>query len=194
MSRLFGSPLSRSIFIYKWPRLSVALTLDEAECFSHLQPTKQQEILTNFLQTAHLYKPLDGYKIKHGLHEYTFGEIISECEGMLVRLNQTSAENAAEGIPPTGLNAANRHLRDSVPLYGGMMYRFTTPQDSTRGQTPVWPGENAMRAPHTANNNTLRAESSDFDGNIKEINPIQIIVRGAYDDYQELNPDIEVFT
>ena len=46
-----------------------------------------------------------------------------------------------------------------------------------------------MQAPHTANNNTLRAESSDFDGNIEEINPIQIIVRGAYDDYQELNPD-----
>ena len=27
VSRLFGSPLSRSIFIYEWPRLSVALTL-----------------------------------------------------------------------------------------------------------------------------------------------------------------------
>ena len=59
-------------------------SLNEAECFSHLQLTKWQEILTNFLQTAHLYKPLDSYKIKHGLLEYTFGEIISECEGMLV--------------------------------------------------------------------------------------------------------------
>ena len=26
VSRLFGSPLSRSIFVYEWPRLSVALT------------------------------------------------------------------------------------------------------------------------------------------------------------------------
>ena len=62
-------------------------SLNEAEHFSCLQPMKWQEILTNFLQTAHLYKPLDSYKIKHGLHEYTFGEIISECEGMLVQLN-----------------------------------------------------------------------------------------------------------
>ena len=59
-------------------------SLNEAEHSSHLQPMKWQEILTNFLQTAHLYKPLDSYKIKHSLHEYTFGEIISECEGMLV--------------------------------------------------------------------------------------------------------------
>ena len=44
------------------------------------------------------------------------------------------------------------------------------------------------------NNNTLRAESSDFDGNLEENNPIQIIVQGVFDDYQELNPDSEVFT
>ena len=55
------------------------------------------------------------------------------------------------------------------------MYRFTTPQGSTCGQTPVWPSEVATRAPRAANNNTLRVESSDFDGNIKEINPIRII-------------------
>ena len=41
----------------------------------------------NFLQTAHLYKPSDGYKINRGLHLYTFWEIISECEGLLVQLN-----------------------------------------------------------------------------------------------------------
>ena len=63
------------------------MSLDEAECFSCLQPTKRQEILMNFLQTTHLYKPSDGYKINHGLRLYTFREIISECEGMLVRLN-----------------------------------------------------------------------------------------------------------
>ena len=40
-----------------------------------------------FLQTVHLYKPSDGYKIKFGLHLYTFGEIVSECEGILVQLN-----------------------------------------------------------------------------------------------------------
>ena len=62
-------------------------SLDEAERFSRLQPTKQQEILTNFLQTAHLYKLSDSYKIKHGLLSYTFREIVSKCEGMLVRLN-----------------------------------------------------------------------------------------------------------
>ena len=62
-------------------------SLDEAVQFSRLQPTRRQQILTNFLQTAHLYKPSDGYKINHGLRAYTFGEIISECEGMLVRLN-----------------------------------------------------------------------------------------------------------
>ena len=62
-------------------------SLDEAECFSHLQPTKWQEILMNFLQTAHLYKLSDGYKINCGPHLYTFGEVISECEGLLVRLN-----------------------------------------------------------------------------------------------------------
>ena len=63
------------------------MSLDEAECFSCLQPTKWQEILMNFLQTAHLYEPSDGYKIKYSLLEYTFREIISKCEGMLVRLN-----------------------------------------------------------------------------------------------------------
>ena len=38
---------------------ALCMSLDEAEHFSHLQPTKRQEILTNFLQTAHLYKPSD---------------------------------------------------------------------------------------------------------------------------------------
>ena len=66
---------------------ALCTSLDEAERFSHLQPTKWQEILTNFLQTAHLYKPADGYKLKHGLLSYTFGEIISKHEGMPVRLN-----------------------------------------------------------------------------------------------------------
>ena len=60
------------------------MSLDEAECFSRLQPTRRQEILTNFLQTAHLYRPLDGYKMKFGVRICTFGEIISECEGILV--------------------------------------------------------------------------------------------------------------
>jgi gag-polyprotein putative aspartyl protease len=169
-------------------------SLGEAERFSRLQPTRRQEILTNFLQSAHLYKPLDGYKMKFGIYLYTFGEIISECEGKLVRLNRTSAENTAEGVPPAGSNTANERSRDSVPPYGGTTYRFTTPQGSTRGQTPVWPGENATRASHVASNETLRAESSGFDGNIEERNPIRILVRGAFDDYRELNPDSEIFT
>ena len=113
---------------------------------------------------------------------------------MLVRLNRTSVENAAEGIPPAGSNAVNGCLRDSVPPYGGMTYRFTTPQGSTCGQMPVWPGEDATWAHRVAHNETLRAESSGFDGNVKETNPIRIIVRGAFDDYRELNPDSEVFT
>ena len=90
-------------------------------------------ILTNFLQTAHLYKPLDGYKMKFGIHLCTFGEIISECEGILVRLNRTSAENTAEGVPPAGSNAANGRSRDSVPPYGGTTYRFTV--EVCTGQT-----------------------------------------------------------
>ena len=59
---------------------------------------------------------------------------------------------------------------------------------------PVWPGDNTVWVCRAANNDMLRAESSDFDGNIKENNPIQIIVQGAFDDYWELNPDSEVFT
>ena len=47
-------------------------SLDEAERFSRLQPTRRQEILTNFLLTAHLYKPLDGYKMKFGIHMYVY--------------------------------------------------------------------------------------------------------------------------
>ena len=148
----------------------------------------------NVLQTAHLYKPSDGYKMKFGLHLYTFGEIVSECEGILVRLNQTSAENAAEGVPPAGSNTANERLQDSMPPYGGTTYRFTTPQGSTRGQMPVWPGEDVTWACRAAHNEMLRAESSGFDSNVKETNPIWIIVRGAFDDYQELNPDSEIFT
>ena len=89
-------------------------SLDEADRFSRLQLTRKQEILTNFLQTAHLYKPSDGYKINHSLQAYTFGEIISECEGMLVQLNRTSVENAAEGIPPAGSNAVNEIGRAHV--------------------------------------------------------------------------------
>ena len=34
-------------------------SLDKAEWYKHAQPTKRQEILTNFLWTAHLYKPAD---------------------------------------------------------------------------------------------------------------------------------------
>ena len=62
------------------------------------------------------------------------------------------------------------------------------------GQTPVWPGEDAAQACHAANNDTLRAESSDFNGNIEENNCIQIIVQGAFNDYWELNLNSEVFT
>ena len=75
-----------------------------------------------------------------------------------------------------------------------MTSRFTTPQGSTCGQTPVWPSEDATQACRVANTETLRAESSGFDGNVEETNPIWIIVRGAFDDYQELNPDSEIFT
>ena len=124
----------------------------------------------------------------------TFREIISEYEGILVRLNRTSAENTAEGVPPAGLSSMNERSRDSVPPYGGMTYRFTTLRGSTRGQMPVWPSEDATRAHHAATNETLRAESSGFDGNVKETNPIRIIVRGAFDNYRELNPDSEIFT
>ena len=173
---------------------ALCTSLDEAKRFSRLQLTRQQEILTNFLQTAHLYKPLDGYKMKFGIHICTFGEIIFECKCIPVQLNRTSAENTAEGVPPAGLNTANRHSRDSIPPYGGMTYRFTTPQGSTCGQTPVWPSEDATWAHRVANNETLRAESSGFDGNIEETNPIRIIIRGAFDDYRELNPDSEIFT
>ena len=148
----------------------------------------------NFLQTAHLYKPSDGYKMKFGLHLYTSGEIVSECEGILVQSNLTSAENTAEGVPPAGSNITNECLQDSVPPYGGTTYRFTTLQGSTRGQMPVWPGEDVTRARHAAQNETLRAESSGFDGNVEETNPTRIIVRGAFDDYRELNPDSEIFT
>ena len=65
------------------------------------------------------------------------------------------------------------------------MYLTTTPQGSTCGQTPVWPGEDATWARCAAHNETLRAESSGFDGNVKETNTIQII---AFDDYRELLP------
>ena len=79
-------------------------------------------------------------------------------------------------MPPAGSNTTNGHSQDSIPPYGGMTYRFTTPQGSTHGQMPVWPGEDATQACCTAHNDALRAESSDFDGNIEEINPIWIIV------------------
>ena len=124
----------------------------------------------------------------------TFGEIISECEGIIVRLNRTSAENTAEGVPPAGLSSANERSWDSVPPYGGTTYRFTTSQGSTRGQTPVWPSEDATRAHRAATNEPLRAESSGFDGNVEETNPIWLLVRGAFDNYQELNPESEIFT
>ena len=114
--------------------------------------------------------------MKFGIHICTFGEIISECEGILVRVNRTSTENTAEGVPPAGSNAANGRSWDSIAPYGGTTYKFTTLQGSTRGQTPVWPSEDAMWACRIANNETLRAESSGFDGNGEETNPIWIIV------------------
>ena len=46
-----------------------------------------------------MYKPSNGYKIHKGAHLYMFREVISEFEGLLVQLNWTSAENAAEGYP-----------------------------------------------------------------------------------------------
>ena len=104
---------------------------------------------------------------------------------MLVQLNRTTIENAAEGIPPAGSNTANGCSQNGVPPYGGTTYRFTTPQGSTRGQTPVWPGEDATQSHRVAHNETLRVESSGFDGNVEETNPIQIIVQGAFDDYRE---------
>ena len=158
-----------------------------------VQVQHPQEICQNFLQMAHLYKPSDSYKICQGLHYYTFGEVISKFKGLLVRLNQASAENTAEGAPPTEANPADGHLWDSVPPYGGTMYRFTTPQGSACGQTPVWPGDNTAQAHRAANNDMLRAESSGIDGSIKENNRIWIIIREALNDYQELNPASDVF-
>ena len=37
-------------------------------------------------------------------------------------------------------------------------------------------------------------DPSGSDGGIEENNPIRTLVRGAFSDYQELNPDSEVFT
>ena len=68
------------------------------------------------------------------------------------------------------------------------------PCECSRGQTPAWPGDDAAWAHRTANIDTLRAGSSGFKGNIEESNPIRIIIRGALKDYQELNPNSEVFT
>ena len=130
----------------------------------------------NFLQMAHLYKPSDGYKICQGHHYYTFGAVISEFKGLLVQLNRASVEDAAEGVPPAEANTADECPWDSIPPYGGMTYRFTTPQDSACGQMPVWPGDDTAWAHHTVNNNILRAESSGFDGSIEENNPIWIII------------------
>ena len=120
--------------------------------------------------------------------------VISKFEGLLLWLNRTSAENTAEGEPPAGSNAANGRSWDSVPPYGGTTYRFTTPQGSTHGQMPVWPGEDAVWACRAVYNDMLRVESSDFNGNIEEINPIWIIVQVACEDYWELNTNSEVFT
>ena len=69
-----------------------------------------------------------------------------------------------------------------------MTYRFATSQDGARGQTPVWPGDDAE------NINILRVNPSGFDRGVEENNPIRILIQGAFDDYQELNPDSEVFT
>ena len=120
-------------------------SLDKAEHFNCIQPTKCQEILMNFLWTAHLYKPSNGYKICQGVHFYMFREVISKFEGLLVQLNQTSAENTAEGAPPAESNTADECPWDSVPPYGGTTYRFTTPQGSACGQMPVWPGDNTAQ-------------------------------------------------
>jgi len=82
------------------------MSLNEAECMKSIQLNKQQEILTNFLRTAHIYKLSDGYKIQRGTHDYTFGEVISEVEGMLAQLGQVSNKQAAEGTPPADTNSA----------------------------------------------------------------------------------------
>ena len=159
------------------------MSLNEAEWYKHAQPTKRQEILTNFLQTVHLYKPANGYKTCQGLHFYTFGEVISEFKGMLVWVNWASTEDAPEGAPPAEANAMDGQTRDSIPPYGGTTYRFTTPQGSACGQMPVWPGDDMVWAHCTAN---YVAESSGFGGSIEENNPIQIIIQGALNDYGEL--------
>ena len=59
---------------------ALCTSLDEAECFSCIQPTRRQEILTNFLQTAHLYRLLDGLQdeIRH-LHMYIRGDNLRVC-------------------------------------------------------------------------------------------------------------------
>jgi len=74
------------------------------------------------------------------------------------------------------------------------MYRFTTPQDGVCGQMPVWPGDDTAQAHHAENINILRVDPSGFDGGVEENNPIWILVQGVFNDYQELNPDSEVFT
>ena len=94
----------------------------------------------------YLYKLANSYKIHQGLHFYTFREVISEFEGLLVQLNWASAEDAAEGALPAEANTTDEHPWDSIPLYGGTMYRFTTSQGSAHRQMSVWPGDNAAAA------------------------------------------------
>ena len=101
---------------------------------------------------------------------------------------------ATEGTPPAATNSAGEHLQTSVPLPGRTTYRFTTPQGGMHGQTPVWPGNDTAWACRAENIDILRAESSGFDSNVKDSNPIQILIWGVFVDYQELNHDSEVFT
>ena len=96
----------------------------------------------NFLRTVHLYKLSNGYQIQHGIRYYNFGEVMSKVESLLARLTWAS-EQAAEGASPAESNNAGECPQTSVPLLGRTTYRFTTPQDSACGQTPVWPGDEA---------------------------------------------------
>ena len=75
-----------------------------------------------------------------------------------------------------------------------MTYRFTTPQGSVCGQMPVWPGDEAARAHRAENIDILGADLSGFNRGVKENNPIRTLVQGAFNDYQQLHPDSEVFT
>ena len=111
VSRLFGSPLSWSIFIYEWPCLSVALTEPDADSVS-LKADSQVAILA-----LHMHRPGPGGHILDEIHELSKFLRANSLSNLQIRISWISGHDGVAGNESVNKETKAAAKGDSSPQH-----------------------------------------------------------------------------